>query len=259
MKASNDRPSFPHHASNDKSFNLADLVLIIGYKLTAYIGGATSTQSVVDWLRNGLPPELESRMRAVFDVAKPIAEVESELVAQGFLIGKWEELGSYGTPAQMLREADVQTARTVLTRMAIAEFLSNEVPNLEEVTGRLQEWISRAELPEGVGYTCHVWHDRTIFDACSRWLHRRSATQVGRRNRLAMLESNHCRGAGDGNRSAEHRSHDWMSVQVFAIPTLAKDDGGECERGGRERAQAKLLSTEDGKHDRFETHAEGGR
>jgi hypothetical protein len=160
MKASNDRPSSPYHASNDKSFNLADLVLIIGYKLTAYIGGATSTQSVVDWLRNGLPPELESRMRAVFNVVKPIAEVESELVAQGFLIGKWEELGSYGTPAQMLREADVQTARSVLIRMAEAEFLSNEVCNLEEVTGRLRQWINRAKLPEGVSYTCQVWHDR---------------------------------------------------------------------------------------------------
>jgi hypothetical protein len=60
----------------------------------------------------------------------------------------------------MLREADVQAARSVLTRLAQAEFLSNEVPNLQEVTGRLQEWISRAELPEGVGYTCHMWADR---------------------------------------------------------------------------------------------------
>lgn len=160
MKASNDRPSIPHHASNDKSFNLADLVLIIGYKLTAYIGGATSTKSVVDWLQDGLPAELESRMRTAFDVVKPIAEVESELVAQGFLIGKCEELGSYGTPAQMLREADVQTARAVLTRMAEAEFCTNEVSNLEEVTARLQEWIGHAELPEGLSYMCRVWRDR---------------------------------------------------------------------------------------------------
>jgi len=76
--------------SNDESVNLADLVSIIGYRLTAYIGGAASTQSAIDWLRNGLPADLEPRMKAAFDVARPIAEVESELVAQGFLIQRWE-------------------------------------------------------------------------------------------------------------------------------------------------------------------------
>jgi hypothetical protein len=163
MKACNDHSDSADQASHDESFNLANLVLIIGYKLTAYIGDAASTKSVVNWLRDGLPAELESRMKAAFDVAKPVAEVESELVAQGFLIRKWEQLGTYQTPAHMLREADVQSARSVLTRLAKAEFLSNEVPNLEEVTGRLQQWISCAEFPEGVGYTCHMWADRMGF------------------------------------------------------------------------------------------------
>src|ERR1035438_1730542 len=53
-----------NHTSKDESFNLAELVSIIGYRLTAYIGGATSTQSAVDWLRDGLPPELKSRISA---------------------------------------------------------------------------------------------------------------------------------------------------------------------------------------------------
>jgi hypothetical protein len=163
MKASNDRPSFPHHVSSDKSFNLEDLALIIGYKLTAYIGGAASIQSVFDWLREGLPVELESRMRTAFDVAKPIAEAESSLIAQGFLIRKWEELGLYGTPAQMLREADVQAARSVLTRMAEAEFLLNEAPNLEEIAGRLQRWIERAELPKGMVYSCQLWRSQRLL------------------------------------------------------------------------------------------------
>jgi hypothetical protein len=79
-----------HNTPKFEAFNLSDLVMIIGYKLTAYIGGATSTQTVVDWLKNGLSANLEPRMRTTFDVAAPIAEVESELIAQGFLIEQKE-------------------------------------------------------------------------------------------------------------------------------------------------------------------------
>jgi hypothetical protein len=136
------------------------LVQIIGYRLTAYIGGATSIQSVVDWLRNGLPADLEPHMRATFDIVKPIAEVESELIAQGFLIGQWKEAGSYRFTAHMLRDADVETARSVLMRVAATEFLSNEAPNLDNAASRLQAWIKHAELPENVGYTCHLWKDQ---------------------------------------------------------------------------------------------------
>jgi hypothetical protein len=140
-----------------KTFNLTDLIVIIGYRLTAYIGGATSIQHIKEWLQNGLPPELESRMRTTFDVVKPIAEVESELIAQGFLIGQREETGSYRFPARMLRESDIKTARSVLMHVAAAEFLSNEVPNINDVESRLQAWIKNAEFPENVGYTCHLW------------------------------------------------------------------------------------------------------
>jgi hypothetical protein len=67
-------------------------------------------------------------MRATFDVVKPIAEAESELIAQGFLIKQSKATGSYRCPARMLREADVETARSVLMSVVTAEFLSNEVP-----------------------------------------------------------------------------------------------------------------------------------
>jgi len=136
------------------------LVLVIGYKLTAYIGGATTTQTVVDWLQNGLPADLEPRMRAAFDVAAPIAEVESELKAQAFLRGQWSGTGSYRYPARMLREADVDTARSVLMREAAAEFLSNDAPNLDDIADRLQGWIKHAELPEQVGYKCQLGQSR---------------------------------------------------------------------------------------------------
>jgi hypothetical protein len=95
-------------------------------------------------------------MRAALDIVKPIADAESEVVAQGFLIELRVECGSYRTPARMLREADVETARGVLMQAA-AKFLSNDAPNLEDVASRLQERIGRLELPKGAGYKCHLW------------------------------------------------------------------------------------------------------
>lgn len=146
--------------SNVRVFNLVNLVMIIGYKLTTYIGSATRVQAVVDWLRDGLPPDLEPRMQATFDVVEPIAKVESEFIAQGFLIDQRDETGSYGSPARMLREADVEHARSVLIKLAATEFLSNEVSDPEDVHRRLQNWIDHAELPENVGYTCQLWQGR---------------------------------------------------------------------------------------------------
>jgi hypothetical protein len=58
MEINGDHADLANSTSNAKKFNLSDLVWIIGYQLTAYIGGATTTQRVVDWLQNGLPPDL---------------------------------------------------------------------------------------------------------------------------------------------------------------------------------------------------------
>jgi muconolactone delta-isomerase len=162
MKSSRGRSNYSTHDWTAGAFNLPRLVSIIGFKLTAYIGGTTGTQSVVDWLRNGLPVDLEPRMRAAFDIANPIAEAESGLIAQGFFIRVWEETGSYRTPAGMLRKAEVGVARQLLTRIAAAEYLSSEVANIEDVTVRLQEWINHAELPERVRYTCQLWQGRRL-------------------------------------------------------------------------------------------------
>ena len=64
-------------------FDLNELVSTIGYPLTAYLGN-TTVPTVVEWLNGGLPNDLEERMKAAYDVAKPIERVESELVAQAF-------------------------------------------------------------------------------------------------------------------------------------------------------------------------------
>jgi len=156
MKASKDHFDLPNRTTSPRTFDFADLVSIIGNQLAAYVGGATKSQTAVLWLRDGLPPGLEPRMRAALDIVKPIADAESEVIAQGFLIGPLEETGSYRSPARMLREADVETARAVLMQAA-AKFLSNEAPNLEDVTSRLQERMGRLELPKGAGYKCHLW------------------------------------------------------------------------------------------------------
>jgi hypothetical protein len=159
MMASREHSEFPSHASKAGTFIFVDLVAIIGYKLTAYIGGASTFQSAVDWLRNGLPRELEPRMRSTFDVVEPIAAAESEVIAQGFLLRPLEETSSYGSPARMLREADVEIALAVLMQAA-ARFLSNEAPDLDNVACRLQELIGRVELPKGAAYTWHLWQGR---------------------------------------------------------------------------------------------------
>jgi hypothetical protein len=142
-----------------KNFDLEELVRAIGYQLTAYIAGST-VQTVGEWLQNALPGKIEERMQAALDIAGPIAKVESELVAQGFLITKREELGSYETPATMLRDAEVSTARTALMALAQGEFLRNEASDLEGIENRLKTWIKYSQMPPNTAYSVRLWKDR---------------------------------------------------------------------------------------------------
>ncbi len=104
--------------------------------------------------------QVDPLIRELIQYREPIAHLESELVAQGFLIGQWKETGAYRSPARMLREADVEAARSVLIKLAVAEFLSNEIIDPDDAARRLQNWIKHAELPKDVGYTCRLWHGR---------------------------------------------------------------------------------------------------
>ena len=141
------------------SFDIKKLVWTIGFQLTAYISH-TDIRTVHDWLENGLPGDLEARMRATFEVAQPIAEVESELVAQGFLIGKQDNLEPYRFPATMLRDADVAIARDVLTKLARKEFLDNVACDLEALAQRLHKWIAQNKMPANTAYSVLLWSDR---------------------------------------------------------------------------------------------------
>jgi hypothetical protein len=175
MKVSKERSDYSPHEWTAGAFNLPRLVSIIGIKLTAYIGGATTTQSVVDWLRNGLPADIEPRMRAALDIANPIAEAESRFLAQGFLIRIWEGTGPYRTPAGMLREADAGVARQLLTRLAAAEYLLKRGSQ----SRRRRRSPAGVDQPRGTSGTCGL-HPQAlagsavVTDPCPQRLSRRT-------------------------------------------------------------------------------------
>ncbi len=79
---------------NRSCMDLKDLVQIIGYQLTAFIGSA-DPRTVGRWLNDGVPDAVHSRLQAALDIAAPIEQVESELVAQGFLTEEMSGLGPY--------------------------------------------------------------------------------------------------------------------------------------------------------------------
>jgi hypothetical protein len=144
--------------NSNHRFNLRELVRIIGYQLTAYIG-LTNVWEVREWLKHGLPSRLEERMQAALDTAKPIAEVESELVAQAYLWGNLEAAPTLESPATLLRDAtDIPAARAGM-EMVTKEFLLNVADDLEDVERRLQEWISRAKMPSGTAYKVGITWD----------------------------------------------------------------------------------------------------
>ncbi len=139
--------------------DLNDLVQIIGYQLTAFIG-STDTRTVGRWLHDGVPDALHSRMQAALDIAAPIERVESELVAQGFLTEEMSGLAPYRCAAEMLRGGDVRIARAVLMERVRKEFLENVAADLQGVELRLRQWISQANVPPRISYTVHLSPDR---------------------------------------------------------------------------------------------------
>ena len=126
--------------------------------MTAYIG-RTNVVTVQKWLQAGLPEALEDRMSAALELARPIAEVESELVAQGFLSSAREGIEPYQFPATMLRDADPATARAILAQRVRKEFLDNVASDLEAIEQRLQKWIAQANMPPRTAYSVGLWQD----------------------------------------------------------------------------------------------------
>jgi hypothetical protein len=99
-------------------------------------------------------------MQAALEIAKPIERVESELVAQGFLAEEMRGIAPYRCAAEMLRAADLRTARAFLIERVSKEFLENVARDLEGVELRLRQWILWASLPHRTAYSVHLSHDR---------------------------------------------------------------------------------------------------
>jgi hypothetical protein len=149
-------PESRHH---QRSVEFEELVRIIGYQLTAFIG-STDVRTAARWLHEGVPEAVLPRMQAALEIAKPIERVESELVAQGFLAEEMSGIAPYRCAAEMLREADVRTACAVLSERVRKEFLENVAGDLEGIELRLGKWISQASLPPGTAYSVHLSPDR---------------------------------------------------------------------------------------------------
>jgi hypothetical protein len=149
-------PEGQHHL---RSVDFEELVRIIGYQLTAFIG-STDTRTVALWLHEGVPVALRPRMHVALDIAKPIERVESELVAQGFLAEEMCGIAPYSCAVEMLRAADVRTARAVLSERVRKEFLENVAGDLEGIELRLRKWSSQANLPPRTAYSVHLSPDR---------------------------------------------------------------------------------------------------
>ena len=158
--------AFDYANSDGNKFYLKQLVSIIGYQLTAYIGRA-DIQTVQSWLQVGVPEALEERMRVALEVAGPIAEVESDLVAQGFLSAEQDGIQPYRIPATMLRDADSATARSTLAQRVRKEFLDNVASDLEALEQRLEKWIARVSMPPQTAYSVRLWQDRLSLSLVS--------------------------------------------------------------------------------------------
>lgn len=139
---------------------LEELVRTIGYQLTAFIG-STDIRTIARWLHEGAPEALQPRFQAALDVAKPIERTESDVVAQGFLAEEMCGFEPYHCAAEMLRLADVPTARAVLTERVREEFLENVADDLEGVERRLKTWVAQAIMPPRTAYSESLSPDRS--------------------------------------------------------------------------------------------------
>ena len=146
--------------SAEARFDLKELAQIVGYLLIAYIGRGNASE-LREWLQQGPPAHVEERLRAAFEIAKPIAEAESEYAAQWFLWGNLEAIPTAESPATLLREtADIPATRAALMEAARKEYLQNVAADLEDVERRLREWIAGARMPAGTAYKTGIHSER---------------------------------------------------------------------------------------------------
>ncbi len=89
---------------------VSELTDILGKKLTAYIGGASSTKTVDAWITGESTPEEPDKLELAWGLAKIIAAAEDPKVAQmwfqsaSYLLRDVEPSLADKSPARMIRE-----------------------------------------------------------------------------------------------------------------------------------------------------------
>jgi len=88
---------------------VAEVVEILGKKLTAYIGGVKDTRVVERWMHGGVAPyrDADQRVRLAYQIAKTLNEHDSPRVVQAWFTGLNPELQDRA-PLRLLREEDVE-------------------------------------------------------------------------------------------------------------------------------------------------------
>jgi hypothetical protein len=88
---------------------VAELVEILGKKLTAYIGGVKDIRVVERWMQGGVEEpyrDADRRIKLAYQIAKTLSEHDSPRVVQAWFIGLNPELQDR-TPIRLLKEEDV--------------------------------------------------------------------------------------------------------------------------------------------------------
>jgi hypothetical protein len=86
----------------------AQLVSLIGRKLTAYVGGVRDVRAVDRWIEGReMYGDGEQRLRFAFQLVKMLAEKEEPRVIQSWLMGLNPELGDR-VPIRLMREKELE-------------------------------------------------------------------------------------------------------------------------------------------------------
>ena len=100
-----------HRRAVQASFSeiVAELVEMLGKKLTAYIGGVKDTRVIERWMQGGVEPyrDADQRIKLAYQIAKTLSEHDSPRVVQAWFAGLNPELRDR-TPIRLLREEEVE-------------------------------------------------------------------------------------------------------------------------------------------------------
>ena len=102
---------------------VGELRRLLGARLVAYLGGVRETRAVHQWADNDddrrPSAEVQQRLRLALQVALPIAEADSNEIAQAWFQGLNPQLDDR-SPARMLRDGDLEEAGPAVVAAARA-------------------------------------------------------------------------------------------------------------------------------------------